>query len=187
MWVELDSPAKVDAYRDFLVHYSQEQKAAGRFERAPNVRLRNVPQWLAFHHAVPADVRLQAWLAFGFLLVCLVHATGLLLAKFTNRHGELGLRRALGATRRDLFAQLLIEAAAIGVAGGGVGLALAYAGMWAVRLQPGNQVDYASLAHLDAAMLALNFVVALLASLAIGWLPAWQACRVAPALQLKTA
>ncbi len=41
-WVELDTPAKAAAYQQFLVHYSQDQKALGRFQRNPNVRLRNV-------------------------------------------------------------------------------------------------------------------------------------------------
>ncbi|HET7359143.1 MAG TPA: ABC transporter permease, partial [Rhodanobacteraceae bacterium] len=34
-WVQLDTPAKVAAYKSFLVHYSQEQKALGRFQRPP--------------------------------------------------------------------------------------------------------------------------------------------------------
>ena len=115
-WVELDSPAKATAYRQFLIHYSEEQKALGRFERAPNVQLRNLMQWLDYNGVVPDDVRLQAWLAFGFLLVCLVNTVGLMLAKFLRRSGELSVRRALGASKRALFAQLLTESAVIGIA-----------------------------------------------------------------------
>ncbi|WP_251274358.1 ABC transporter permease, partial [Enterobacter hormaechei] len=40
-----------------------------------------------------------AWLALGFLGVCLVNTVGLLLAKFLRRSGEIGVRRALGASR----------------------------------------------------------------------------------------
>jgi Predicted permease. len=54
-------------------------------------------QWLATNHVVPEDVRMQAWLALGFLLVCVVNTVGLLLAKFLRRSGEIGVRRALGA------------------------------------------------------------------------------------------
>ena len=50
---------------------------AGRFERPANVRLRNVMQWLDQQQVLPADVRLQTWLAFGFLLVCVVNMVGL--------------------------------------------------------------------------------------------------------------
>lgn len=50
---------------------------------------------MEYRNAVPGDVRLQMWLAFGFLLVCLVNTVGLLLAKFLRRSGEIGVRRAL--------------------------------------------------------------------------------------------
>jgi putative ABC transport system permease protein len=182
-WVQLDSSAKATAYREFLVHYSLDQKALGRFQRAPNVRLRNVMQWLDYQMVVPNDVRLQTGLAFGFLLVCLVNTVGLMLAKFMRRAAELGVRRALGASRRALFEQLLIESGVVGLVGGFGGLLLAMFGLWLVRQRPS---DYAVLAHLDLSMLFTTFVLALCATLLAGLLPAWRACQIAPALQLKS-
>ena len=181
-WVELDTPAKAAAYKQFLVHYSQEQKSLGRFQRPANVRLRDVMQWLTFRKVVPGDVRLQTWLAFGFLLVCLVNTVGLMLAKFLRRSGEIGVRRALGAARRAVFAQLLVEAGIVGLAGGIGGWLLALLGLWLVRMQP---ADYAKLAHLDPLMLLITFALAIAVTLLAGLLPAWRACHVAPALQLK--
>ncbi|MDQ0008239.1 putative ABC transport system permease protein [Luteibacter jiangsuensis] len=181
-WVQLYTPARANAYRQFLIHYSQEQKALGRFPRPPNVRLRNLMQWLDYQHVVPGDIQLQTWLALGFLLVCLVNTMGLMLAKFLRRAPELGVRRALGASRQALFVQLLVESGVVGLAGGLGGLLLACLGLWMVRRQP---TDYAPLAHLDGAMLLLTFVLALGASLLAGVLPAWRACRVSPGLQLK--
>lgn len=182
-WVELDSPDKVEAYRQYLVNYSEQQRTAGRFERPTNVRLRNVTEWLDFNNVVPGDVRLQAWLALGFLLVCLLNTVGLLLAKFMRRAGEIGVRRALGASRRAVFSQYLVEAGVVGIAGGILGLGLALLGLWAVRQQP---AAYAELARLDATMLAATFALALFASLLAGVLPAWRAGQVAPAIQLKS-
>jgi len=182
-WVQLDTPVKAEAYRQFLIHYSQEQKTLGRFQRPPNVRLRNLMQWLDYEQAVPGDVQLQTWLALGFLLVCLVNTVGLMLAKFLRRSAELAVRRALGASQRALFMQLLVESGVIGLAGGLGGLLLAYLGLWLVRRQP---ADYASLAHLDGAMLLLTILLAVGASLLAGVLPAWRACRIAPGLQLKS-
>ncbi|MHB1284410.1 MAG: ABC transporter permease [Metallibacterium scheffleri] len=181
-WVQLDSPAKVAAYRQFLVNYSAQQKSLGRFQRPPNVRLRSLMQWLTYWQVVPDDVRMQAWLALGFLLVCLVNTVGLLLAKFLRRSSEIGVRRALGASRRAIFMQLLIESGLVGLAGGMLGLLLTLLGLWAVRQQPS---DYAKLAQLDPAMLLATFVLALLGSLLAGALPAWRACLIPPALQLK--
>ncbi|MFC5435794.1 ABC transporter permease [Rhodanobacter umsongensis] len=183
LWVQLDTPAAAAAYREFLLNYSRDQKALGRFQRPPNVRLPDLMGWLDFNKVVPSDVHLQVWLAFGFLLVCLVNTVGLMLAKFLRRSGELGVRRALGASRRSLFAQLLVEAAAVGLAGGAGGLLLAVLGLWLVRRQPS---DYAALAHLDLPMLLATFVFAVVASLLAGLLPAWRACLIPPALQLKS-
>ena len=182
-WVELGSKAKADAYREYLASYAVEQKAAGRYERPPNARMRDLMSWLDFNKVVPSDVRLQTWLAFGFLLVCLVNTIGLLLAKFLRRSSEIGVRRALGATRRAIFSQFLIEAVTVGLVGGILGLGLAWLGLWAVRHQP---TDYAALAQLDLAMLATTFGLSLLASVLAGLVPAWRACQVAPALQLKS-
>lgn len=181
-WVQLGTPAQADAYQSFLVDYSAQQKTLGRFQRPPNVRMRNVTQWLDYNRVVPDDVRLQTWLGFGFLAVCLVNMMGLMLAKFLRRSGEMGVRRALGASKRALFAQLLVESGVIGLAGGIGGLMLAVLGLWLVRKQP---AEYAELAHLDMTMLFTTFVLAVVASLVAGLLPAWRACQVAPALQLK--
>ena len=182
-WVELDSAEKVSAYRQYLGNYSDQQRAAGRFERPTNVRLDNVMQWMDVNGVVPSDVRLQGWLAMGFLFVCLVNTIGLLLAKFLRRSAEIGVRRALGATRRDIFLQYLIEAGVIGLAGGVLGLGFALLGLWAVRRQP---TDYAELAHLNGTMLLMTVALSLIASLIAGLLPAWRACLIAPAIQLKS-
>lgn len=182
-WVELDSAHKVAAYRQYLEQYSQQQREAGRFERPVNVELHDVMGWLDHKRIVPNDVRLQMWLAFGFLLVCLINTVGLLLAKFLRRSGEIGLRRALGASRSEIFRQCLVESGAIGIAGGLLGLGFAAMGLWIVRQQPD---EYAQLAQLDGPLLLVTLAFALAASLLAGLLPAWRAMRIAPALQLKS-
>jgi putative ABC transport system permease protein len=182
-WVELDSKAKAAAYRDFLVRYSEEQLAAGRYERTPNVKLRDVMEWLDHNEVVPSDARLQTWVALGFLLVCLINTIGLLLTKFLRRAPEIGVRRALGASKRSIFAQLLVESSVVGLAGGVLGLGLAWLGLWAVRQMP---TAYAELAHLDLPMLGATFALALVSSLLAGVLPAWRGCQVTPAIQLKS-
>lgn len=181
-WVEFAKPEDAAAYRDYLTAYSDAQRKAGRFERPTNVRLRNVMDWLDAQKVLPADVRLQTWLAFGFLAVCIVNMVGLLLAKTLRRSGEIGVRRALGATRGDIFQQFVVEAGLLGVAGALLGLLFAQGGLWLVRQSPN---DYARLAELDAGMLALTLGLALLASLLAGLLPAWRAALVTPAVQLK--
>ncbi|MEO9216126.1 MAG: ABC transporter permease [Rhodanobacter sp.] len=181
-WVQLDTPAAVSGYRDFLVHYSQEQKRLGRFQRPPNTRLHDLMGWLDVNHVVPGSVQLQALLALGFMLVCLVNTVALLLVKFLRRAGELSVRRAMGASKRSVFAQLLVEASMIGIAGGITGLLLATFGLWLVRQQPAK---YAELAHLDGSMLATTLLLALVATLLAAVFPAWRACHLPPARALK--
>ncbi|GAA0239483.1 ABC transporter permease [Rhodanobacter caeni] len=183
LWAELDSPAKVASYTRFVTDYAEQQKAIGRFATGKeHVRVRDVMTMLTERGMVPGDVRLQAWLALAFLLICLFNAVGLLLAKFLRRSGEIGVRRALGASRRAIFAQCLVEAGVIGLLGGFFGWLLTLAGLWLVRQQP---VDYAHLAHLDTGMFLATFVMAVAASLLAGVLPALRASRVVPAWQLK--
>jgi putative ABC transport system permease protein len=69
------------------------------------------------------------------------------------------------------------------VVGGVLGLGLALLGLWGVRQNPAS---YAQLAQIDAPMLFITLLSALLASLLAGLLPAWRACQVTPALQLKS-
>ena len=106
-------------------------------------------QWLDYNQIVPSDVKMQTILAFAFLAICLMNTVGLLLAKFLRRSGEIGLRRAVGASRTDVFAQCLAEAGVIGFLGGVSGWVLTLLGLWLVRRQP---VAYAGMAHLDVSM-----------------------------------
>lgn len=183
LWVELDGQAKVVDYRRFVTDYAAQQKALGRMPFPENARLLSLMEWLDYNRVVPRDVRLQSWLALAFLLVCLFNTVGLLLAKFMRRGGEIGVRRALGASRRSIFAQCLTEAGLTGVIGGAFGLLLTLLGLWAVRRQP---VEYADLIHLDMPMFVATFALALATSGIAGLFPALRASRIAPAMQLKT-
>jgi putative ABC transport system permease protein len=113
----------------------------------------------------------------------MVNVIGLLLAKFTARSGEIGVRRALGAPRRAVFKQYLVESGVVGLVGGAAGLGLTFAALWFLRKQSD---EFAVLAKMDWVMLATTLTVALAASLLAGLLPTWRACQVQPALQLKS-
>ncbi|HEX5959742.1 MAG TPA: ABC transporter permease [Rhodanobacteraceae bacterium] len=182
VWVELVEPSGAQAYRTFLANYVDAQIAAGRFHLHQQW-LPNLMGFLAQQQVVPDDAFLQTWLAFGFLLICVVGTVGLLLAKCLGRAHEIGVRRAMGASRVTLFAQFMVESALVGIAGGVLGLGVAELGLWEIRHEP---VQYAHLAHLDPAMFLATFAVALVASLIAGILPAVRACLVAPAPQLKS-
>jgi putative ABC transport system permease protein len=183
-WVELDSAAEVAGYRRFLDNYAADQQRAGRFDWAPNVRLRDVAQWLDHQRVVPPESRISLIVALGFFAICLVNTIGLLLAKFLRRAGEIGVRRALGATRREIYAQYLIEAATVGLAGGLLGLLFTAVGVSGVGIL--FQPQIARLAHLDLSLVGLTLLVAILATMLAAFYPAWRAANVQPAWQLKS-
>jgi putative ABC transport system permease protein len=174
----------VTRYRSFLESYAADQQRSGRFGWEPNGRLRDVTQWLAYMQVVPPESRISLLVSLGFFVICLVNTIGLLLAKFMRRAGEIGVRRALGASRREIYTQYLIEAAAVGVAGGVLGLLLTALGVTGVGLWFPPQI--ARLAQLDISLVGLTLLVAILATVLAAFYPAWRAARVQPAWQLKS-
>jgi putative ABC transport system permease protein len=183
--VELDHPADVRSYWQYLNAYASEQLQIGRFSWRPNSRLRDVPAFLDYQHVVPNRTRLALLVSQGLLIVCLVNTVGLLLAKFLRRSGEIAVRRALGASRASVYAQFLTEAGLIGVAGGMLGLLLTAVGVRSLgAIMP---AQLAVLARLDPSLLSLTLLLAVAATLLAAVYPAYRASQVPPALQLKSA
>ena len=182
-WFEVNSVSERTALNHYLDSYLAEQKKLGRFQRPVPSQLFNVMEWMSYLHIVKDDAKLSVWLAFGFLLLCLVNTSGLLLAKFSKRAAEVGVRRALGASRAEIFKQFLIETGVVGLVGGVTGLLLSFAGLWLISLQ---SKEMAMLAKMDFTMLAVTFLLAVSASILAGLLPTWRACQVTPAIQLKS-
>ncbi|MBC3766995.1 ABC transporter permease [Neptunicella marina] len=183
MWVELESEQQKQAYKDYIDNYVKEQKTLGRFARPLNNRLSDVNEWMENQEVVADDAQIMLWLSFMFLLVCLLNTIGLLLAKFTGKTGEISLRRAVGASRKDIFVQHLIETACIGLAGGIAGLGLAMLGLQGIKVLYGSFADRVS--SLDFNLVIIALILALLSSIAAGLYPTWRACAIAPARALK--
>lgn len=182
-WIGLPDAATVENYRAFLDAYVLEQKKLGRFPRPLNNRLSNVRAWLDINEVVQDDNSVLLGLSFMFLAVCLLNTVGLLLAKFLGRSGDVGVRRALGASRGRVFQQHLTEVGVLGVLGGLLGLVIAWLGLEGVRRL---YVDYERVAHLNVELVAIAIALAVAAGLIAGLYPAWRICRIQPAAYLKT-
>ena len=183
IWLETRSAGDRADLQNWIDNYAADQRKLGRLKRnAPN-KVYDVMQWLQYRKVVGNDNRLAVYLAFGFLALCLVNTVGLLLAKFSVRAAEVGIRRALGASRRAIFQQFLIETGVVGLAGAILGLLLSFGALALIRLQS-NQMKI--VAHLDWQMLGMTVLLSLAASLVAGLLPTWRACQVTPAIQLKS-
>lgn len=185
MLAQLDDSAQVQAYRHYLDDYASAQQSLGRYPWAPNNRLRDLSAWLRYMGVVPADTVISSWVAISLLLVCLLNATGLMLATFMRRGAEVGVRRALGASLRDIYAQFLCEAVLIGLAGSLASLLLTWLGVdWIASLLPDGVT---ALARINLSLLVGSVTLGMLASLLAGLYPAYRAARIQPALQLKIA
>jgi putative ABC transport system permease protein len=119
------------------------------------------------------------------LLASGINIMNVMLVTVSERTREIGLRRAIGASRRSILAQFLLEATALSFAGAllGVAFGIVLAGLTAMAAR-------AAIGHWDFAIrpwsLALGVGMAVVTGLAFGILPAWRAARVSPIDALRS-
>jgi putative ABC transport system permease protein len=135
-------------------------------------------------HVRPYLLVLLGAVVMVLLIVC-VNVANLLLARGAARGRELAIRAVLGADRGRLWRQLLIESLLLALAGGGLGLLLAWPALAVLlRLIPVELPSWMRI-EIDVAALLFNVVVAALTGLLFGLMPAWHAARADLNLALK--
>jgi putative ABC transport system permease protein len=184
-WAELRDAGARQRYVDFLKAYVIEQKKAGRFPRPLRVEVTPLMAWMESQKVTPAQVTAMMVVSLLFLAVCALNLMGLLLAKFLARAPEIGVRRALGASRRDVFVQHVVEAEMVGLLGGALGVLLAVGGVAVVNGWAMTAINRGDLFHFDGTMVLAAAGLSLAAGLVAGVYPAWRVCRTPPALHLK--
>jgi putative ABC transport system permease protein len=163
-------------------------KAMGRFFRrhpgAPVLPMEHVAA-IPLRDAVVGNVRMALFLLTGavafVLLISCANVANLLLARATRRAREIAIRAALGAARKQIVAQLLIESLLLSLAGGALGLALGYVGVRELlAMSPGDLprigANGAAIA-LDWRVFLFTLIVSAGAGILFGLLPALDASR----------
>jgi putative ABC transport system permease protein len=118
------------------------------------------------------------------LLASGINIMNVMLVTVSERTREIGLRRAIGATRQSILVQFLLEAATLSFAGGVIGVGAGAALAWLIAVGARSSFgrwDFVVPAWSVILGLALAFVT----GLAFGSLPAWRASRVSPIEALR--
>jgi putative ABC transport system permease protein len=114
------------------------------------------------------------------LLVACMNVANLMLAHALSRDPESALRLALGARRAHLARIFMTESLVLTLAGGGLGIALGFAGVRALLAQDTAELPRTGDIGVDVRVLAFSLAVSMFAALVVGLVPALRAARRDP-------
>jgi len=191
-WAEIPDE-QFDNYQHQLVSYIEDQKALGRFPREILTYLTNLNDQFTYINGRNDFMNVFGILSTLFFAVCLLNAVGILLAKFMRRTKEVSLRRALGAKKRTIIMQHVIEVVIIGLLGGLLGIVVSYFGLQGMMNIHIYQSDYSvrvedikPLFQMDLTMIGYAFITGIICTLVTSIYPIWRICNIPPASQLKS-
>lgn len=129
-----------------------------------------------------SNFRLSGGLIAGIsLLVGGIGITNIMLASITERIREIGVRRAIGATQRDIFVQIVVESGVIGVIGGIMGLLAALGILQMISIFAPTGVT--PVVVFSSVAISFSFAVAI--GVLAGLYPAFKAARLDPIEALR--
>jgi putative ABC transport system permease protein len=117
-----------------------------------------------------------------FMMLPALNLINLNVGRIMERSSEIGVRKAFGATSRQLVAQLVLENVLLCLIGGAIGLLLAAGVLW--WLEGSGLIPYLKV-HLNLAVFGCGLLITLVFGVLSGVIPAWKMSRLAPVHALK--
>jgi putative ABC transport system permease protein len=117
-----------------------------------------------------------------FMALPALNLVNLNVGRIMERSSEIGVRKAFGATSRQLVAQLVLENVLLCLIGGAIGLVCAAGVLW--WLEGSGLIPYLTV-HLNLAVFGYGLLITLVFGVLSGVIPAWKMSRLAPVHALK--
>jgi putative ABC transport system permease protein len=165
------------------------QQAAGEMEtitarlrqQYPDTNNKRFNRVVSLHEHLVGDTNRLLWLLLGavtfVLLIGCANVANLLLASGASRQKEMAIRAALGASRWRVIRQLFTESTILALAGGAVGLLIAFWGLAAITKLLPNDFPRLNEIHMDVRVLGFTFAASVLTGILFGLAPALQSSR----------
>ena len=196
LWVPLDLATQTSSSDHSLLGFGLLRKGVG-VEHATG-RLKAIEQsWVPLNRwrqdqvgtrsAMPVkdlvlgDLTSTMWVLLGavgfILLIACANVANLTLARSDDRHREVAVRAALGASRGRIASQLLIESVALAAVGATLGVLMAFAGLKALVAMHPSGIPRVEDVGVDVGVLAFTFALTIVTGLAFGAVPALELSR----------
>jgi putative ABC transport system permease protein len=197
LWTPYDMTANADNWSDHSLIGFARLTAGTTAAQATSVMRLVESRWVRDGHwnnkdaagraAVPikdlvlGDVRFALWILFGavgvILLIACANVANLTLARADDRHREVAVRTALGASRGHIVRQLLTESVLLAVIGGVAGVLVALGGMKLLLALRPTAIPRLELTQIDAGVLAFTLAITVVTGLLFGLAPALELSR----------
>lgn len=148
------------------------------------------PNLRPFKNDVVGDVGKVLWVLMGtvgvVLLIACANIANLLLVRMDGRQQEFAIRTAMGANRRQIGWEMMMESLALGTLGGAIGVLISYGALkLLVRIGPANLPRREEIT-IDGAVLAFSLLASILSAVVFGLIPIFRYAGSRVATTLRT-